>query len=170
MRWMKPLLFALFGGWGITVLAYLNDGFFGGREVCTRCGRVEVTSRTYWIPSRRVEETVLSRFHDKLAAGKEHEHQWLFAHGSGGVVTCALGVGGDLTASVRSEEAVQGLEEIRNHHGDAAAKHWLDRLLDPKHTRDADVALWSLTDDLDDFDTAYEEAEVEFARRSSRKP
>lgn len=113
---------------------------------------------------------MLSRFHDKLAAGKEHEHQWLFAHGSGGAVTCALGVGGDLTSSVRGEEAVQGLEEIRKHRGDEAAKYWLDRLLDPKRTRDADVALWSLTDDPDDFDAAYEEAEVEFARRSSRKP
>jgi hypothetical protein len=170
MRWMKPLLLTLLAGLGITVFAYLNEGFFGGREICTQCGREKVISRVYWIPSSRMEENGISRFHDKLERGKGHRHDWLFASGGGGAITCALGVGRNLISSVRSEEAVQALEEIRKRRGDEAARLWLGRLLDPKVTRDADSALWPLTDGPEDFDVAYDEAEEEFARRLSRNP
>ena len=167
---MKPLLFTILTGVVVTILAFFNDGFFGGLSVCTQCGRMKHESRTYWIPSAWIEETSLGRFHSELAGGQSHEHSWLFAWGGGGQITCAIGQGRHLYSAIHREETKQALELIRKHRGDDAAKLWLGRLLDPESSQNAVFALAMLSSDEDGFDASYQEVEEDFAKSSSRNP
>jgi len=164
---MKALRLTLLAVVVVTVLAYFYEGFFGSLSVCSKCGRTKNSSRTYWIPSTTVKETALSRFCDELAGGAEHDHDWLFASGGGGEITCAIGEGRYLYPALRQEEPIQALRQIRQRRGDDAAKLWLGRLLDPKMSDEARISLSLLILDSPEFDTAYEEAEEDFTAASA---
>jgi hypothetical protein len=166
IRRKKLVLITILAGVAITTVASMNDGFFGGTSVCSECGRTKRDSRTYWIPSTHIEETALSRFHDELAGGKEHEHHWLFAHGGGGEVM-AIGQGRHLLSAINQQETRQALELIRKHRGDETAKLWLGRLLDPKSSQNDMSTLVVLIRDGEDFEIAYREMEELEAMKSS---
>lgn len=167
MRWKKPLYIVILAGVVLTIAASMAGGFFGSISVCSDCGRTKYNSRRYWISRARIEETTLSRVHDTLMGGKEHEHHWLFAHGGGGQITCAIGEGRRLFPAVRREDLREALELIRKNRGDEATKLWMRRLLDPKSSRDASYALGVLTSDSRTFEEGYKDAEENFASMSA---
>jgi len=148
----------------VWTIAWLGDGFFGGREVCTTCGRIMTTSRIFWIPSSRIEATELSRFYDSYKGHEaDHNHTWLFASGGGGSILCAIGRGRHLYSAVKNEKSRVALELIaKNGKGDSVDR-WLGRLLDPVTSQAAYLALSNLAENSNSFDESYQEAEEFFA-------
>jgi|GEM_PF-4284821 len=160
-RWRR--LFQFVGLSSVLIIAFLawsGDGFFGGAEVCTTCGRIKSSSRIFWIQSSKVKETELSQFYDKHKGDMGHRHTWLFASGSGGSTTCAIGNARHLYSAILSNELPHALELIRQKRGSEAADAWLERLLDPESSNIAYSILITLLDDTAAFDASYRRAEA----------
>ncbi|MBK1831894.1 hypothetical protein JIN77_14255 [Verrucomicrobiaceae bacterium R5-34] len=167
-HWNKILIFVVFPATLlVTFSAWAGHGFFRGTEICTTCGRMQSTSRMFWIPRTTIKETELSGFYDAYWGDDGHDHSWLFASGGGGSVMCAIGEGRHLYYAIRRPEPVAGLELIRKHRGDRAVDLWLSRLLDPELSHDSSFLMMELTDDPDDFDNIYQELEEYFEQRAS---
>lgn len=162
-RWQKLLLFVgLLCAAIVWFVAWSGDGFFGGTEVCTTCGRMNATSRTFWIPTSKIKDTEISQFYDGYKGDDHHSHTWLFASGGGGAITCAIGRGRHLYSAVSRAEVRHALQLIRANEDDAQVDLWLGRLLDPKLSRDAWSALTILAERSVPFDVSYREAQEMF--------
>jgi hypothetical protein len=155
---LSPLL--LLGGFA--ALSWCLGGFFNQTEVCTHCGEIRHTRRVLWMPFSKTLATPLSSYQQSLGESAAQPHQWMFASGSGGPIRCALGSGRELHRSIRSPEIVQALKSIRQHRGDVVAKQWTARLLDPKTSANAHLALFMLSASDSDFDSDYATAAEEF--------
>ena len=147
---------------GASVLAWFTGGFFDETQICTHCGAIRQEHRVLWMPFRKTQQTPLSIYLNSLPGSTPESHQWMFVGGHGGPIRCALGSGRELLRPIKSPEVVESLKAIRKHRGDAVAGEWTDRILDPKSTTDAWMALLMLSDLQGDFDTEYTDAVEEF--------
>jgi hypothetical protein len=93
---------------------------FSYDSVCSQCGAIQNT--TEWqLPFSRhtifkhstIESTPLSRYLTTAGIISEQPHQWLFGHGGGNGIKCALGDGDNLRATVTSPETVRLLRFSR---------------------------------------------------------
>ncbi|MEO5913739.1 MAG: hypothetical protein ABIS50_05870 [Luteolibacter sp.] len=155
---------------GVVAAAWFYDGFFNETEVCTHCGARQETRRVIWIPFREIHETPLSLYQRSLEGAVPQPHQWMFAGGRGGPIICALGAGRSLFTACGHDETVEALKAIRKHRGDADAEIWKSRILDPRTSRDAFVALFPLGDSPNDFDDVFTMATEDFKASQSRSP
>lgn len=101
---------------GFTILflvAYvLFDGPFCYSSVCTQCGRRRY-SRDWMVPFTRIKigsvnnetDTPLSTVLRQKNIVPAHTHQWLFIHGSGNGIMCAIGSGSTMLSSTNDEVA-----------------------------------------------------------------
>jgi hypothetical protein len=89
-------------------------------SVCSQCGALQHV--TEWqLPHSRysffrrfsVEPTVLSDYLLSSGVVSAHEHQWLFGHGGGNGVRCALGDGDRIRATVGSADVARLLSMTR---------------------------------------------------------
>jgi hypothetical protein len=89
-------------------------------SVCSQCGAIQST--TEWqLPLNHhcffrrstVEATALSSYLTSSGVVGTHQHQWLFGHGGGNGVQCALGDGDNIRATVTSPEVVHLLAYSR---------------------------------------------------------
>lgn len=147
---------------GVSVLAWFTGGFFDETQVCTRCGAIRQEHRVLWMPFRKIKQTPLSLYLNSLTVGTPETHQWMFTGGHGGPIRCALGRGRNLIMPVNSLETVESLKAIRKHRGEAAAREWTDRILDPKSATDAWMALYMLSQPAGDFEADYATVIEEF--------
>lgn len=88
----------------VFLLAYfLFDGPFGYSSICTKCGKRRY-SRDWAVPFTSMKvatihaetDTPLSVTLTQKAIVSQHSHEWLFIHGSGHGITCAIGSGSSL--------------------------------------------------------------------------
>lgn len=147
---------------GVVVLAWLTGGFFDATYVCTHCGAIRKEHRVLWLPFRKTQQTKLSIYLNSLTGSSPESHQWMSSGGHGGPITCALGSGRNLLRPVNSHEIIESLKAIRKHRGDAAARLWTERILDPKCATEAYMALYVLSDPTGNFDSDYADAVEEF--------
>ena len=130
----------------LVALAVWGPFRFSWFSICDQCGSVRNSSYrqlpfvgiTYWT-SHDVIETPLSR----IAAGfvPPHEHHWLFGHGGGNSVTCALGPAGSMRRFTRDPEIVRFIELTHRFAGSNAAQHYLAYALNPDQCRQFSVWL-----------------------------
>ena len=80
-------------------------------SVCGQCGAVlRATdwqlplSRTTWLHTSPEKDTPLSRCLQTNSIVAAHQHQWIFCHGGGNGMRCALGTGGFIEATAESAE------------------------------------------------------------------
>lgn len=147
---------------GILALAWFSGGFFHRTDVCTHCGALQRVRLVLWIPFSDFQQTPLSLYLQSLQGNAPGGHHWQLVAGAGGPIRCALGNARSLIRPVKSLEIVEALKNIRSHRGDAAAKLWTDRILDPKTSSDAFLALYLLSDPNGDFDSDHAMAIEEF--------
>ena len=100
----------------------LVHGVFTFSSVCSRCGGVRRT--TEWqIPHTEITlftysseaTTPLSQVLMTNNIVPTHNHNWLFAHGGGNGVRCALGDGQGLQSAVNSEDFARMIQALHNH-------------------------------------------------------
>src|SRR5258705_8395552 len=85
-------------------------GAFGYSSVCRRCG-LERRGTDWQIPltsisvckSSSEKPTPVSVTLERNGTVGRHEHDWLFIHGAGNGITCALGSGDYISPTVRSD-------------------------------------------------------------------
>jgi hypothetical protein len=95
---------------------------FGYYSVCSRCGEIQDstewqlphTSFAFWSRSS-IEPTVMSRYLASSGLVSTHSHQWLFGHGGGNGVRCALGSGDRVRPTLDSPEVPTFLELTRQY-------------------------------------------------------
>ncbi len=162
MNFRFNLFHLLLLGGAATTFAWFTGGFFDGWEICTHCGAIRQEHRVLWMPFRKIQQTRLSLYLNSLPGGSSESHRWMFTGGHGGPIRCALGRGRNLIQPVKSLEIVTSLKAIREHRGDAVAREWTDRILDPMSATDAWMALYMLSDLTGDFDLNYADAVQEF--------
>ena len=107
-RWIAIGLFAVVA----TLAAFtLMSGPFGYFSVCDRCGalrrttnwQIPSTSLTFFTHSTETE-SALSQVLLTNGIVQPHEHHWLFGHGGGNGVKCAIGTGRHIRPAVDSQE------------------------------------------------------------------
>jgi hypothetical protein len=136
---------------------------WSGNEVCRRCGR-ELHYREWRLGlggpvvhrvSRNETETPISKVLTPLFEGQRCSHEWCFAAGGNYTVvffskSCAIGGGRHLWQAVRSTNVAAFLEELGKSSETNSLWRWRDRLLDPKQSRIAVIAVASSGDDRDE--------------------
>ena len=91
-------------------------------SVCSQCGAIRYTTK-WQLPQSghslfthsTAETTPLSRYLTSSGLVTAHPHHWLFGHGGGNGVRCALGEGDSIRASVMSLEIARLLEFARQY-------------------------------------------------------
>ena len=131
-------------GVAVTLLigAILSYSTFGSLSVCRRCGckrsttefQIPLTPLTYW-STHAIVETEMSRMAQDRELVGVHAHNWVFVHGSGNGVTCALGIGGDVSNNVRLPEVLSFIECTSRYRDQREAAEWLSITLDPDKSR-----------------------------------
>jgi hypothetical protein len=115
---------------------------FRSLSVCRQCGskrstiefQVPLSSLTYW-SRHNVEETEMSRTARDARLVGDHVHDWVFVHGSGNGIACALGEGGDASTNVRLPEVVSFISCSGRYRERREAAEWLSMALDPVNSR-----------------------------------
>ena len=97
---------------------------FGYDSVCSQCGAIRSTAEWHVPYSERylftysvVETTPVSRYLTSSGLVTAHSHHWLFGHGGGNGVRCALGDGDKIRATVMSPKAARFLALTREYGG-----------------------------------------------------
>lgn len=106
-------------------------------SACRTCGRIRhsrdlqlpFSTLSYW-SQHSIKETPVSSVADKIVG--DHDHKWLFGHGSGNGITCAIGYADQLPSTVNSESVASLIENTRRFDGDAEAQKWLNRAMSPE--------------------------------------
>jgi hypothetical protein len=106
-------------------------------SICSQCGAIQHTTEwqlphskySFYIYST-IEATPLSRYLETSNLIAKHSHSWLFEHGGGNGVRCALGDGDSIRASVMSPEVVRLLELVREYGEQAEREKLLRYALD----------------------------------------
>lgn len=112
---------------------------FSYDSFCTHCGAEQFTTEWQlpgcdWTFFRisSVKATPLSQYVTSSHLAEAGSHDWLFAHGGGNGVRCALGSGDRLRDSVQSANLVRFLQLVREFGGEAESKEFLRLALDPE--------------------------------------
>lgn len=108
----------LMGGCGLLVLAatfVFWPYIFCYDSVCSQCGAIKQTTEwhlpnsDYSFTHSSIEQTPLSTYLTSAGIVGAHSHHWLFGHGGGNGIRCALGDGDQIRATVESPEVVRFL-------------------------------------------------------------
>jgi hypothetical protein len=111
---------------------------------CAQCGAEKFTteweaagSGCDWTLFRRsfVRPTPMSQYLSSSGLVGNHPHVWLFAHGDGNGVRCALGGGDALRTAVDSLSMVQLLQSAKKYGGRNECEKLLHLTLDPDTSR-----------------------------------
>jgi hypothetical protein len=135
IRWKRSIVLLV----ALLLIAVFNPFRFGYFSVCSVCGAVRnstcrevpIVSIEYWC-SHSVEQSALSKSAAEAGLVGLHEHQWLFGHGGGGGIVCALGPGMSIRPASDSEVVAAFIAAMSIYEGQAAAKEWLRRALTPE--------------------------------------
>lgn len=121
------------------VFIALHAGEFSYYSICQSCGKWRTTRvigvhAWNWSLLTRHEErdTPLSLFLWEDGIGKPHEHIWLFGHGGGNGVKCAIGPGRHLAGNVNSALLVRFLGDAWRFGQSAVASNVLMVAMNPK--------------------------------------
>jgi hypothetical protein len=114
---------------------------FRYNSFCTKCGAVQYTTEwqfpgsdwTFFSHST-VTATPLSRYLSSSALVSAHQHNWLFGHGGGNGVRCALGSGDRLRTAVNFPETIRFLEVVKKYGGENQSERFLRLALNPDST------------------------------------
>ena len=95
---------------------------FSYDSVCSKCGASRYT-REWQLPHSQhslfahsqIVSTPLSQYLSSSGMVQAHSHQWLFGHGGGNGVRCALGDGDSIRSSVWSHEVTNLLDAARRY-------------------------------------------------------
>lgn len=105
---------------------------FCSDSICTQCGAIRYT--TEWqFPGQEwtlfqqssVKATPLSQYVSSSGLAGPHAHVWLFDHGGGNGVRCALGAGEHLLNPVMSSNLVSLLQSAKVYGGQVESQRWL---------------------------------------------
>ena len=144
MRISRPFKWLL----GIGTLLVLAATFaiwpfrFSSYSVCSQCGAIQ--HKTEWqlpqIPgtfftASAITQTVLSDYLTSSGDAGVHSHQWLFGHGGGNGIRCALGVGDVIRATVSAPEVPRLLAWNREFGHQTKSADLLRFTLDPEMSR-----------------------------------
>ncbi|MDB5328397.1 MAG: hypothetical protein JWM57_3966 [Phycisphaerales bacterium] len=130
LLWVIAIPVAVFGAlWGA----------FGYSSACRECGmirsstdwQIPFTPLTYW-RSHSLEPTLLSREVEADALATGHTHNWVFSHGGGNGIMCAIGSGRWLMSEAMSPDCPTFIHGLVLYRDKRLAREWLTLLLDPK--------------------------------------
>jgi hypothetical protein len=145
-RWILFGAVAVFLVFGYFVVL---GGPFGYFSICDRCGARrdtvvwEFPFSHFRIYSRSQERsTPLSQVLVTNGLVKSHPHNWLFGHGSGNGVKCAIGSGRHISAAAESVEFAALVQTLHQNGETAFRDRILRGALDPEKTRE----YWRLGD------------------------
>jgi len=125
----------------VLALAAMGPFRFSWFSICSQCGAVRNSSQrqlpfvnvTYWT-SHNTVETPLSQVAATFIP--QHEHNWIFGHGGGNSVMCALGPAGAMRRFTSDSDIVHFLVLTQRFIGPEAAQHYLAFALNPEQCRD----------------------------------
>jgi hypothetical protein len=128
---------------GLAAGAFVLFGTFGSSSVCGGCGAVQrstewqipFTSVTYW-ESTFVVQTPLSAVVARVGLPPCAPHNWLFAHGSGNGVMCAISDGRHIHQAAASPQVAAFVSAVSQYRGPTEARRWVKMILDPAASRD----------------------------------
>ena len=132
------IAFAIAAGVAFTFWPYrfYSDSF------CSICGAYKWTrewqlphSDAWFFRWSTYSETALNRYLTSSGVVTPHAQRWLFAHGGGNGVRCALGDGDSIRSSVASSEVVRLLEATRVYGGSHEFREYLRLTFDRDHSR-----------------------------------
>lgn len=146
---------------------------FSGSEVCGNCGkrreyrkvRLGLSGPPILTVSQKESDSLLSRFF--AVETPKCSHRWLFAAGGNyGVVlparSCAIGSGRHLWKAIEATNVVVFLTDLRKQTNTVAIETWRSRLLDPKRSLDAVLAIGADDSLSEDLSARLEQAEEMF--------
>jgi len=111
---------------------------FGSISVCNVCGATQTETDfqlpfidvTYW-SMKHVESTTLSRTVERLNLCPPHQHEFVFAHGGGNGVMCAIGQGRHFLGACQYDELSAFVADVAKYRSNSVAAEWLTESLDP---------------------------------------
>jgi hypothetical protein len=108
---------------------------------CSQCGAYKSSlewqlphSETWFFRHSRISETALSRYLTSSSTVSRHVHRWLFAHGGGNGIRCALGDGDSIRSSMASSEVARFLQAARVYGGSDEFRDYLRLTFDREHS------------------------------------
>jgi hypothetical protein len=115
---------------------------FSYTSVCSKCG-AEQHAQEWKFPGTEmtffshasVTATPLSRYLYSGSLVTKHSHDWLFAHGGGNGIRCAIGDGNELWSIIEAPNSAKLLEAMRVYEGPDQARKFLNLALDPAVSR-----------------------------------
>lgn len=128
----------------VSVLAVWLIGSFGYSSVCKHCGRWRHTQEwqvpilgipLVWYSSE--SQSPISRVLAERGLVPPHSHEWLFCHGGGNGICCALGRGHNLASTINSEKVARLIEDVDELGGPAERKRLIELIFDEEHSREA---------------------------------
>lgn len=132
----------MFVAFATLVVFTLIESPFGYFSVCGRCGSVRSTTdwklpfSDFTVFTQSAEsETPLSRVLLTNGIVQPHAHQWLFGHGGGHGIRCAIGPGRHIRPAADSEEFARLVLALHSHGLTALRDRVLQGALDPDTSR-----------------------------------
>jgi hypothetical protein len=124
---------------GLVAAAFALYGAFGSISVCGTCGAVQdstewqipFTSVTYW-HSTSITQTPLSAVVAKRQLAACPPHNWLFIHGGGNGILCAIGDGRRVHQAALSPNVAAFVSAVTEYQGQREGQRWLKMALDPE--------------------------------------
>jgi hypothetical protein len=165
---------------GVVLAACVWPGRYGYRSVCSVCGLEQWNSEVRLGPlevpwgmlsSDETNAVSVILMNHPLISG--HQHDWIFASGSGGGgiwFSKGAGRGRHLWQAVRSTNAAEFLKELGRSKETNSLWRWRDRLLDPKQSLDAVMAIASGEDNREEAQTWPVAAEAFFREVRELQP
>lgn len=105
---------------------------FGSSSICGDCGYMQYSQEQY-LPFSNIKIWESEEFkHTRLSKSSvinTHAHQWIFMHGSGNGIACALGGGNAQYSVAVSHDVVLFLEAVDEFDGRDAADEWRNRFM-----------------------------------------
>jgi hypothetical protein len=108
---------------------------------CSQCGAYKWSlewqlphSEMWFFRHSRISETALSRYLTSSSTVSRHVHRWLFAHGGGNGIRCALGDGDSIRSSMTSSEVARFLQATRAYGGSDEYRAYLRLTFDRDHS------------------------------------
>jgi hypothetical protein len=146
MRLSRKTKWCSVGTGGVVVLLFAAFLFWPFRfdyySVCSLCGARQYTtewqlphSRQTLFDNSTVETTPLSRYLTSSGTVSNHSHAWLFGHGGGNGILCAIGAGDDIRGSVESPEVVRLLVFSKQYGDQGEASKFVRYILDRHMSR-----------------------------------
>jgi hypothetical protein len=127
----------------LAAAAFAVFGAFGSTSVCGTCGvvqdstewQVPFTSVTYW-HSTSISQTPLSAVVAKRQLATCPSHNWLFIHGGGNGILCAIGDGRHVHQAALSPDVAAFVSAVSEYQGQREGQRWLKMALDPEASRE----------------------------------